>query len=97
VTAEQFQFGTWYPIESAPKDGTDIDVWVVERDARTFTQTVGSRVSNAAWCSPNNESREAWCVYRSPYWEDLEPSNGGKAAVVTHWMPLPPPPSSPER
>lgn len=93
MTSTDYKFGTWYPIYEAQYCvGTQYDVWVVERDARTFTQTEGKRIANATWRKATNKEAAEWCECKSPYWEAIETDCGGKATVITHFMPLPPPP-----
>lgn len=78
----------WQPIDTAPKDGTVIDLWA------------GERITDAAWRCPegiyDTEECRTWCAsdlfdWRyggSPEWE-ISPI--GK--VPTHWMPVPADPS----
>jgi hypothetical protein len=79
----------WQPIETAPKDGTPLDLWVVD----IFTDG-----------RPQDEGRHADAVWRDDAWRYLDPIAcdyvsveeewaDGKT-VVTHWMPLPEPPSA---
>lgn len=42
--------GEWQPIETAPKDGTEVDVWVADGTGG------GYRIADAYWCA----SRERW-------------------------------------
>lgn len=82
----------WMPIESAPKDGTLIDLWV------TGTHFTG-RISDSKWGLPSDEDGEpvedepCWVsldwhtTYDEWYWMDVE-------YAPTHWMPLPPPPKT---
>jgi hypothetical protein len=71
----------WQPIETAPRDGTRVDLWGINRlryDRR------GERIVNVAWGFVTDwmgTKREDWQHGRG---EDFEP---------THWMPLPRPPS----
>lgn len=75
----------WYPIESAPKDGQEFDVWCVE--------TWGSfRVTNVKWGLGDYEVTEGFIEYRplddEPFrsrWQECERN-------MTHWMPKPAPP-----
>ena len=60
----------WQLIETAPKDGTVIDLW---------NAACGCRVENASWFGG------VWIAPDAPIHEDDD---------VTHWMPLPEPPSS---
>lgn len=70
----------WQPIETAPKDGTNIDLWAKQwrvqddgfnyRRFRTCYWTKGDSMTN-----------------RSAYWMHLD--SGWRP---THWMPLPAPP-----
>ncbi len=80
---------TWQPIETAPKDGTDIlvmcDIWP------------GTKSGRAEECDSIN-------TYVAGWWEDDEGGGGAwicyMAATLnpecpvepTHWMPLPLPP-----
>jgi hypothetical protein len=68
--------GQWYPIETAPKDGTVIIVYG-QFPYKVNVQTVFYQT--AAWES--DEFRAGWTNASSSWLSD-----------VTHWMPLPPPP-----
>lgn len=67
----------WQPIETAPKDGTRVDLWAD-----------GERVCDAWW----NANRGKWMNpqpttnWGIPVLEDDEATDGDRA---THWMPLP--------
>jgi len=71
----------WQPIESAPKDVcTEFDGWN------------GERVTNVSWGWPDYHPKEKRCWIRSVY----ETGYGWISEEVhglTHWMPLPAPPS----
>jgi hypothetical protein len=75
----------WQPIETAPKDGTVIDVWLGDADAPEvdFYCTFGTRRS-AGWQWRQGKFR---------------PVHGMHVPVVgvqpTHWMPLPEAPDDP--
>lgn len=69
----------WQPIETAPKDGTYVDIWVPDFG--------GYRVTNAHWAihhwlNGRPQSKPAW----GPETSD------GPPPVPTHWQPLPEPP-----
>lgn len=74
---------TWQPIETAPKDGTVIDVWLGDADAPEvdFYCTFGTRRS------PGWRWRQG----------KFRPVHGIHVPVLgvqpTHWMPLPAPPA----
>jgi predicted RNase H-like HicB family nuclease len=72
--------GKWLPIESAPRDGTDvICYWPnFEIDGRD----TGDRVDVACWCSPDVCFTEHWSI--NGRWTPGDDP--------THWMPLPPAP-----
>ena len=81
INALEKTLPVWQPIETAPKDGTLIDVW----DGRI-------RVADVRWCQESlwsaqdrrslktgfcvNDPEYGWCLLENP----------------THWMPLPAPP-----
>jgi len=70
----------WQPIETAPKDGVDIDGW-----------DGFNRVTDIAWARPDMGLREScWThvEYERGYGWVVERMN----PQPTHWMPLPPPP-----
>jgi hypothetical protein len=82
---------SWQPIETAPKDGSEVDLWVV-----TFLDGValiGGRVTDAWWL-------EAFGWTRRPL-ENGDPSHLEEAwqtpvvpgsqyeTRVTHWHPIP--------
>ena len=70
----------WQPIETAPKDGTRVLAFVPGENG-------GPRILN--WCS-DAEWLHGWEDERGVILKD-HPSSSG---APTHWMPLPPPPSS---
>ncbi len=70
---------TWQPIETAPKDGTRVDLWVRDHYC-TFTDSSHGRVANAR--------------FENGKWHDphMEWGNGGPLGMCarpTHWMPIP--------
>ncbi len=78
----------WQPIETAPKDGTDVLV---------YFGTMGVR--QVSWCAPHWAEHDekdywSWCVddnKHSPYALRGYSDTGPRAP--THWMPLPAPPT----
>lgn len=83
----------WQPIETAPKDGTEVLLFAP------------GRLTYGAWVEPSPEPN---IKYRDgfapePEWEDFEPYwsswDGGFTTEhpPTHWMPLPPPPTTPDQ
>ena len=83
----------WMPIESAPRDGRVIDLWVSGDFAR--------RLPDCFWGKPDHCCGEAG-QYCDSEWNSLpngwvdstlnEPIGGDDAP--THWQPLPPPPEA---
>lgn len=69
-----------YPIESAPKDRTNIDIWAKRWDAETDSFEF-RRFPDCYWCEP------PWDSNKKPYWEGVCAS-----WMPTHWMPQPAPP-----
>jgi len=74
---------TWQPIETAPKDGTVIDLWAV-REATGEAD----RYANCIW------ARTVWGgePIGEPRWQGLY--DRYSVVTPTHWMPLPLPPES---
>jgi len=76
----------WQPIETAPKDGTRVLLWVC--DFGRWLCVCGS------WDNDRHATKP------KPYWtHDNARSNGirdTRANQPTHWMPLPPPPAMKE-
>lgn len=77
----------WQPISTAPKDGTKVDLWIVDQDGE------GWRMPDAAWHGEwiDNQIYESGPCERSdkntvtgePYFER-----------ATHWMPVPTAPAT---
>lgn len=73
----------WQPIESAPKDGTVIDLW-----CRAPGLSAGPARVPDCWYSDGR-----WWRYDNEHGDDQCRSRVHNA---THWMPLPAPPAPPE-
>ncbi|MDI6653736.1 DUF551 domain-containing protein [Gluconobacter japonicus] len=80
----------WQPIESAPKDGTYVDLWVINCDDE------GQRFSGAFFGPIPHTCGEAGqycdcCPEEGDCWIDgiFDERISGR---ITHWMPLPLPP-----
>lgn len=71
----------WQPIETAPKNGTDIDIWVPVDG--------GFRVADAYWRGDQN--RGDWWAPNYDY--DGCDGATGYAKTASHWMSLPDPPA----
>lgn len=70
----------WRPINSAPKDGTRLDLWVED-----------GREADATWAEPKLSSLgPCWC--RWAYDECFGWINQAIGGTPTHWQPLPPAP-----
>lgn len=72
----------WRPIWSAPKDGTELAGWIVHRGC-DYSPEPFERFSVIAWNFGNTTPG----FERTPGWE------AKWIGDVTHWRPLPPPPS----
>lgn len=73
----------WMPIETAPKDGTRVLIYMPESSSR--------KVQEAYWAQPFEGAEDDQCWWSTPY----GPAGRGYTILpkaVTHWMPLPPPP-----
>lgn len=72
--------GVWQDIASAPRDGTEIDIWGTE-DPKFDSGP--SRFTDARWC----DTRKAFV-----YWDALAEYGDGDFIVIeapTHWLPRP--------
>ncbi len=67
----------WQPIETAPKDGSEVLLFVP-------SASFGRNVMSAVWDNDNGGCDASWVVLEG-YIGEYNP---------THWMPLPPPPST---
>jgi hypothetical protein len=81
----------WRPIETAPKDGTPIDVWGPDH----------GRMTDVYWGKPHHECGEMG-QYCDSDWHSLKPGwicgvfneiVGRLRPGFTHWMPFPEPPA----
>lgn len=74
----------WQPISSAPKDGTHVDIYA-KRWRSSYDDFEGDRFPNCCWIGgdPMTGMPAHWINLPDGWWP-------------THWMPLPPPPVSPD-
>ena len=70
----------WLPIETAPRDGTAVDLWGVNH--LHYAKT-GRRATNVTWGPIRDWMGKERVDWQHGHGEDFEP---------THWMPLPMPP-----
>lgn len=70
----------WRPIDTAPKDGTLIDGWLDCDHCESY------RITEMVW-----KKRKGWCDWCWP--ESDFCSVEGPYSRVTHWMPVPEPPT----
>lgn len=77
----------WLPIETAPKDGTMIDVWAVGGyDGDDTYKGVAVRYVDCLWFSET----------AAPRWTERGNEDGVEnfGMRITHWMPRPTPPQA---
>ena len=100
------RYGQWLPIETAPRDGTKLDIWVVPPSEREpgdypiFAAASGCRIPDArpcytvAWQSSEGRTVTGRRYYEEDGDECLDPDDTSvRAARATHWMPQPEPPN----
>lgn len=75
----------WRPIETAPKDGTHVILWVPFFMPQTVREKLG-RGYGAVLAGGWNSWEKVWAL------EIGGSCVGPKYMVPTHWMPLPDPP-----
>ena len=74
---------TWQPIETAPKDGTEIDLWVVfDKDSLR-----GYRQPSVKWQERGCSTTDGW---RSYGWDWV--ARDEIQGYPVRWMPVPEPP-----
>ncbi len=88
----------WRSMDSAPKDGTKIDVWSQSfkiRAGKLLPDGLGRRVAEAFWGKPyygdEREWEDQWVYYAGRWTDPIESDE----TSITHWMHLPVPPSTP--
>ena len=74
----------WQGISTAPKDGTEFDIWCVKREGYT---NYPARIAN---CRHNEGVLE---YLHSHGWFALKGAWEGREVIITHWMPRPEPPT----
>jgi hypothetical protein len=72
----------WRPIESAPRDGTRVDLWAAERE-----RYVNERITDCRWKAGR------WTHHRTIY-DDETDDDMHEVFNASHWRPLPSPPLS---
>jgi hypothetical protein len=77
----------WQPIESAPKDGTEIDVWVAGEFPGRRTDVSWREPTDSEWWVHGGDTIKTPCAT----WHDCF-GPLGKDEPVIYWMPLPKPP-----
>ncbi|TGU44626.1 hypothetical protein EN788_22175 [Mesorhizobium sp. M2D.F.Ca.ET.145.01.1.1] len=87
----QLDLTGWQPIETAPKDGTEIDVWAVTTD-EWGRPVNASRYPDASW--REGDEGTGWHALHD-VWDHflIDDSWSGGKTIVTHWMPKPAPPA----
>jgi hypothetical protein len=82
--------GGWRPIEEAPKDGTSVLVLGGYSGKECFVSWWGDlNAADSEYGTVEHEPNWQWCIWDGKN----EPHHLRVAYTLTHWQPLPPPPS----
>lgn len=66
-------FGQWLPIESAPKDGTPLMVWVAEDDAVGTHCLAPISITNDGWWWDDSTGDQIRRILSATHWMPLPP------------------------
>lgn len=88
--------GEWQPIETAPKDGTAIDLWIVGADSTVDFYAVNATKVRAKPVRHGRAPDFRW-AHKPPNAPNWYPVGGlgyplSPDVIPTHWMPHPAPP-----
>lgn len=88
LTAANARADAWQPIETAPKDGTRLDLWC----RRSCNPPVEfERRTSVYWCRTHQRFRTEGEFHYVE--ETFNPRPGERYLIPTHWRPLPAPPA----
>ena len=76
----------WQPIETAPKDGRGVDVWVT-RHLETPYRVPDARFIDGEWVHSTRS-------FSYPIEGMIDVATGVPRIRITHWMQIPPPPAA---